>query len=325
MLDTLSKYVYEVYRCKSVSVAAKKLYLSQPALSTAIKKAEEELGAPIFNRKTIPFTLTAEGKIYIDAIEKVLQLEQQTRDRIQDMYEIKGGVLNIATSTNLSYYVIPKICEQFCLKYPHVDIHITRVETDMLATMLAKNTADLVFSPTEENTPGFTIIPLLEENLVVAVRRDFEGVEPLLPYALSYDDVINRNFPDQKLIRDMTVFRGIEFIYSPPGSNSYKKRRLIFGESGSSAYINTSQPNQRLNYNLMQCGFGAFLTTDADVATMPSNENCIYFALQSPAAKQTFSIAHGKAADSPAFKLVDEFINTAKEFFDCENPLKKIM
>lgn len=325
MLDTLSKYVYEVYRCKSVSAAAKKLYLSQPALSTAIRKAEEELGAAIFNRKTIPFTLTAEGKIYIDAVEKVMLLEQQTHDRIQDMYEIRGGVLNIATSTNLSYYVIPKICELFCAKYPHVDINITPTETSELVGMLTKSTADLVFIPTEESAPGFTVIPLLEENLVVAVRRDFDGVQSLLPCSLSYDDVISRNFPENKQLKDMTVFRGIDFIYSPPDSNIFKKRKLIFGESSSSPYINTHSPNQRLNYNLMQSGFGALLTTDADVATMPPNDNCVYFALQNPAAKQTFSIAHGKVADSPTYKLVTAFIQTAVEFFDCENPLKKIM
>lgn len=324
MLDTLSRYVYEVYRCKSVSAAAKKLYLSQPALSTSIKKAEEELGAAIFNRKTIPFTLTPEGKIYIDAIEKVMLLERQTQERIQDIYEARGGVLNIATSTNLSYYVIPKICEQFRVRYPHVDINITTTQTSELVGMLTKSTADLAFLPTEESAPGFVTVPLLEENLVVAVRRDFDGVQHLLPYALSYDEVISRKIPEEKQIRDMEVFRGVDFFYSPPDSNIFKKRKLIFGESESYPYINTSSPNQRINYNLMQCGFGAMLTTDADVATMSPNEKCVYFALKNPAAKQSFSIAHGKAADSPTYRLVNEFVETAKEYFDCENPLEKI-
>ena len=325
MLDTVSKYVYEVYRCKSVSAAAKKMYLSQPAISTAIKKAEEELGAPIFNRKTIPFSLTPEGKVYIETIEKILLLEDQTHDRIQDMREFRGGLLNIATSTNLSYYVIPKICEQFRLNYPHVDIRITTTQTNQLPGMLAKGTADLVFVPTEESAPGFTIIPLLVENLVVAVRRDFDGIHPLLPFALTYEDVLNRDFSEEKQIRDMSVFRGIDFIYAPPDSNIFRKRKLIFGDSGSAPFINVNQLNQRLNYNLMRSGFGAFLTTDADVATMPPDENCIYFALHSPAAKQSFSIAHGKHPDAPTYKLVEEFIRTAKAFFNCENPLKNFM
>lgn len=325
MLDTLSKYVYEVYRCKSVSAAAKKLYLSQPAISTAIKKAEEELGAPIFNRKTIPFSLTPEGKIYIETIEKILLLEQQTHDRIQDMHEFRGGLINIATSTNLSYYVIPKICEQFRLNYPHVDIRITTTQTTELPGMLAKGTADLAFTPTEESVPGFTVVPLLVENLVVAVRQDFDGIAALIPFALTYEDVQNRDFPKEKRITDMSVFRGIDFIYTPPDSNIFRKRKLIFGDSSSVPFINVNQLNQRLNYNLMRSGFGALLTTDADVATMPPDKACIYFALHSPAAKQNFSIAHGKLPDDPTFTLVEEFIRTAREFFNCDNPLKKLI
>ena len=325
MLDNLSKYVYEVYRSKSVSEAAKKLFLSQPALSTAIRKAEEALGAEIFNRKTIPFSLTAEGKIYIEAIEKVILLEQQTRDRIQDISEIRGGLLNIATSTNLSHYVIPKICEQFYIKFPNIDIIITSAKASDLPDMLTNNTADLVFIPSEESAPGFITVPILEENLIVAVRRDLKGVQKLLPYALSYEDVINRNFPQEKQIKDMSVFRGLEFIYTPPGSNIFRKKKVIFGEVDSAPHVSASASHQKLNYNLMRCGFGALLTTDADIATMQENENCIYFALQNPAARQSFSIAHGKTEDSPAYKLVNEFIDTAIEFFDCENPLKKIL
>ena len=68
MLETNAKYIYTVYRLKSVSLAAQELYISQPALSRAIKKAEKELGIQIFNRKTIPLSVTTEGKLYIEAI-----------------------------------------------------------------------------------------------------------------------------------------------------------------------------------------------------------------------------------------------------------------
>ena len=76
-----------------------------------IKKAEKEIGAPIFNRKTVPFTLTAEGALYIDSIEKVLKIENETKSRIQDIALLKSGTLKIGTATHLSFYAIPKICE----------------------------------------------------------------------------------------------------------------------------------------------------------------------------------------------------------------------
>ena len=89
MLETTAKYVYTVYRLKSFSAAAQELFISQPALSRAIKKIEAELGAPIFNRKTIPVSLTDEGKIYIDTIEKVLQLEHDAIENIRDRKQLR--------------------------------------------------------------------------------------------------------------------------------------------------------------------------------------------------------------------------------------------
>ncbi len=325
MLDTISKYVYEVYRSKSVSAAAEKLFLSQPALSTSIKKAEAELGAEIFNRKTLPFTLTAEGKIYINAIEKIMKIEAETYARIQDMKESKGGIITIATSTNLSYYVIPKICEQYRLKFPQIDINIIHSKTSELSDMLTNNTADLIFVPTETSVSGFTVIPLIHENMIVAVRKDYKDISHILKHALSYDDILNKNFPEDKMITDMSVFHGIDFIYSTPNSNIYKKRKLIFSDTTSYPSINTSSQNQRLDYNLMRSSFGALLTTDADIVTTPRDDNLIYFALKNPSAKQCFCIAYSKTPDSPQYKIIDEFVKTAVELFDCENPLKKIL
>ena len=325
MLDTVSKYVYEVYRSKSVSAAAEKLFLSQPALSTSIKKAEAELGAEIFNRKTLPFTLTAEGKIYINAIEKIMHIENETLSRIQDMKENKGGVITIATSSNLSYYVIPKICEQFMLKYPHTDINIIHTNTPELSDMLANNTADLIFIANETNAPGFTVVPLIHENMIVAVRKDFRGISHILNHALSYDDILNKTIPEEKMIADMSVFHGIDFIYSTPNSNVYKKRKLIFSDTTSYPSINTSSQNQRLDYNLMRSSFGALLTTDADIVTTPKDENLIYFALKNPSVKQSFCIAHSKTPDSVQYNIIDAFVKTAVALFDCENPLKKIL
>ena len=76
------EYVYEVYEEKSFSKAAQKLYISQPALSTAIKKVEKKLGRPIFDRSTNPISLTPSGEIYIEAIEKLFALEQNTLNQM---------------------------------------------------------------------------------------------------------------------------------------------------------------------------------------------------------------------------------------------------
>ena len=325
MLDTSAKYVYEVYRSRSVSAAAKKLYISQPALSSAIKKAEKELGAPIFNRKTLPFSLTAEGKAYIDAIEKVMQTERHMQDKIQELSRIDGGKLTIATSTNLSYSIIPKICELFKTKYSHVEISIVVTGTSKLGSMLGDKTADIVFLPSEHAAPGYKTVPLLREKFIIAIRADYPNIGHLSPYAFSYDEIISENYPEDKLIRDMSIFKDIEFVYCPPNSNIYSKRRLIMKDFGLSPYVYTSSASPIMHYNMMLSGVGAFLTTNADLAALSHTDKCLFFVLDIPEAVQTFSLAYDAEQSSPAYRLKKEFVKTAKEFFDCSNPLKKIM
>ena len=56
-------YVYEVYKERSFSKAAANLYISQPSLSATVKKVEERIGAPIFDRSVSPIQLTESGII----------------------------------------------------------------------------------------------------------------------------------------------------------------------------------------------------------------------------------------------------------------------
>ena len=56
-------YFYEFYLERSFSGAAKKLFISQPALSASVKKVEKQLGVTIFDRSTNPISLTPAGKV----------------------------------------------------------------------------------------------------------------------------------------------------------------------------------------------------------------------------------------------------------------------
>ena len=89
------EYVYAVYEEKSFSKAAQKLYITQPALSTAIKKVEKKIGSPIFDRSTSPIGLTPSGEVYIDAIEKLFVLEQNTLNQLNNLNGLLAGKLAV--------------------------------------------------------------------------------------------------------------------------------------------------------------------------------------------------------------------------------------
>ena len=59
------EYIYAVYKERSFSKAARRLFISQPSLSAAVKRVEQELGLPLFNRSTSPVSLTEAGEYYI--------------------------------------------------------------------------------------------------------------------------------------------------------------------------------------------------------------------------------------------------------------------
>ena len=318
MLGTTAKYIYTVYRLKSVSLAAQELFISQPALSRAIKRAEAELGAPIFNRKVLPFSLTAEGKIYIEAIEKMLQIQRDAAEKVSDIRHMRGGTLRIATSTHLSFYAIPKILKAFQAQYPQVDTHIIITDTPKLYEHLEKETADLIFISGGATPDGCCTVELFPEKFVVALPTHMV-TESLLPYTISHKELVDGNYDRSKELNDMSCFHGIEFIYSPPNTNIHKKRTILFGKSDVSPYITSNAGRQQLSFNLMRSGFGALLTTDANLATMPPDSKCAYIVLGDSATKQSFSIAHiPKDSDY----IASEFVNTAKALFSCDNPLK---
>ena len=82
-MEQAAKYVYKVFLEKSITKAAGKLFISQPALSAAIARHEKGLGFQIFNRSTIPLSLTPKGQIYIDSLAQILAIERETDQRLR--------------------------------------------------------------------------------------------------------------------------------------------------------------------------------------------------------------------------------------------------
>ena len=130
------KYVYEVYKERSFTKAAQNLYISQPSLSARIKKIEEIIGEPLFDRSTTPLQLTEVGKVYIEAAEEITQIEQRVENYINDLAGLKTGNLAVGASTLFAAYVVPSLITQFNQKFPDVHIQLIEGNTAELEEML---------------------------------------------------------------------------------------------------------------------------------------------------------------------------------------------
>ena len=84
-------YIRTVAEQKSITAAAKALFITQPSLSHFISKTEEEMGVKIFDRSTYPISLTYAGEKYIEAAEKILYISEELKKEFGDISQSKKG------------------------------------------------------------------------------------------------------------------------------------------------------------------------------------------------------------------------------------------
>ena len=137
------EYIYEIYRQGNIMKAADKLFISQPALSMALRRTEEELGVRLFDRGTRPMRLTEAGRIYIRAIEKMQVLEHELDDRLSDLSELRSGVLRIGGSHYINSCILAPVLTRFHERYPGIRIEITEDSSAALSELLREHKIDL--------------------------------------------------------------------------------------------------------------------------------------------------------------------------------------
>lgn len=164
-----AQYMYEIYKNDgNISRAAKKLYISQPALSQTIKLVESEIGCKIFERSTMPVSLTYAGRIYIDTIEKMLIMEANLKSSIREVQQEKAGTLCIGIPTQRASVLLPKILPAFQEKYPLVKIDIIEAGSNSMVDMVINNQVDMAFiAASKQYIYQLTMLKLCTENLIL--------------------------------------------------------------------------------------------------------------------------------------------------------------
>ena len=218
------EYVYTVYEEKSFSKAAQKLYISQPALSTAIKKVEKKLGRPIFDRSTNPISLTPSGEIYIAAIEKLFALEQNTLDEMNNLSGLLAGKLSVGGTNFFASFILPGLLGEFSRKYPQSKISLTEGTTVQLTERLLSEELDLMVDNSEFDAKIFEQFPYQEERIILAVPKASPINEKMVAFVLTGEDIkegrhLDQSFPELPL----ALLENTPFIMLKEENNIYKR------------------------------------------------------------------------------------------------------
>lgn len=136
-------YVLTIFQEGSISAAAKKLSISQSALSQSLRLAEETLGAPIFERGELPLKLTYAGECYIDAAKRVMQISSNLEKEIGEIKSEQHGRLRFSISPQRAYALLPAVLPDFMKKYPQVDIVLCEQTMEPIESLLRSGEVDI--------------------------------------------------------------------------------------------------------------------------------------------------------------------------------------
>ncbi len=179
-----AKYILKIHECKSISVAAKKMFISQPALSQTVKNVEKELGIEIFDRSTNPIELTAAGRKYLEVAKRILELEENFSSELHEIKEGVSGKLRIGISSIRGTKFMPKILPIFIEKYPSVDVEIYETGSANTNTMLLDKKIDVAFSiAIKERSKNINYEVLYRERMILCAGKDTDIAKRIKPYS----------------------------------------------------------------------------------------------------------------------------------------------
>lgn len=134
---------YTVARCHNISGAAKELYISQPAISKAIARLEQNLDTTLFLRSSRGVTLTDEGELLFKQVENAFHSIEQGEEQIKKINELGIGKLSIGVSTILCKHILLPYLQGFIRENPHIQISIHCQPTFQVIESLEQGIVDI--------------------------------------------------------------------------------------------------------------------------------------------------------------------------------------
>jgi LysR family transcriptional regulator for metE and metH len=193
--------IQEVAREGSLTAAASRLNLTQPALSHSIRKLETQLGVEVWRREGRSLQLTQAGDQLLAVANRVLPQLVQAEERIQQFAKGERGKLRIGMECHPCYQWLLKVVAPYLDLWPRVDIDVRQKFQFGGIGALFGHEIDLLVTPDPLFKPGLRFFPVFdyEQVLVVGPNHPLRHFEFLLPRQLAGETLITYPVPIERL------------------------------------------------------------------------------------------------------------------------------
>jgi len=278
---------YHVAEHRNFTKAAGDLFISQPAVTAQMKAFEAYCGLKLFKKKGRINWLTDEGNTLFEYAKTIFALEKEIENAIDDMRELKRGVLRIGTTKAYARYFMPLMLSTFHDKYPDIGIELNE-----------GNSLEMTLS----------LLDFKNEVAIIAKAGDVSGIR-YIPF--SREEMVVITAPNHHLTKRNSIFfsdlADEHFIMKDKGSGTRKLADRLFVRNNCTPNILMEVSNSEFIKQLVQRGDGvSFLVREA-VAAELSNGKLAAVPLKGEKVYLDVSIAH----------LEDQHLSpSAKAFMD---------
>ncbi|MFT8687380.1 MAG: LysR family transcriptional regulator [Novacetimonas hansenii] len=193
--------IQEVAREGSLTAAGMRLHLTQPALSHAIRKIENQLDVKIWRREGRSLVLTQAGEWLLSLANRLLPQFELAEKRLEQFSNGERGTLRIGMECHPCYQWLLKVVSPYLERWPRVDVDVRQKFQFGGIGALFSNEIDILVTPDPLYKPGLKFTPVFDYELVLAVGPDhpLRNTKFIAPEQLADETLITYPVPSERL------------------------------------------------------------------------------------------------------------------------------
>lgn len=259
---TNKHYILTIDEEGSFSKAAKRLYISQPSLSASVKRIEDNLSVPLFDRSTSPISLTEAGQEYIRYALEIQEKEQNFERYISDYANMIKGSIIIGGSSLFSSFMLPKMIYEFNNKYPLVNFKIVEDNTKNLIEKLKSGVLDIIIDNAIINEDNIRSKVCTTETFLLAVPHALPINEKLKKFRLTTNDIKEGRHLSSEYGVSIKHFSDCNFILLNTENDTGSRANALFKKYGINPNVTLFLDQQVTSYNISCTGMGISFVSD---------------------------------------------------------------
>ena len=279
----------------SFSEAARKLYLTQPTISTHIRSLEEELHTRLIIRTTKKLTITPKGYQLYDSAVRMLDIRNNL---FENFTGSKKQIIDLAASTIPSSYLLPELMAGFGRMYPDVYFHSWQTDSAGAISRVLDGSVDLALTGQNTGDDSCVFIPFCQDDMVIAT-----------PVNGHYLQLKERPVTFYDFLKDPIIIR-------ERGSGTKKEMDIFLENAG----IEPSSLNVVARMNDLESikksivnGLGISILSARSAVDLKKTKQILLFPLEGTAHKRSFYIVCSKNRILKAH--VRQFIQYVKNYY----------